>query len=307
MKCAVCGKEFGTGNTCQHCGSDKFTGLGNYSGYNPPIGNENIPIQTEEIDSQSTNYMLQTENVGVIACYACGEIIPADSKFCPYCSKRLYVTCPKCGHKYSSQFPACNQCGTNRIKFIEIDKMKKDGKLFEIPSGTVSLYSYEFINADFNYIIIPTTVVSIDDHAFQDCKLLKKIVIPDSVTTIGKGAFWGCKSLEEIVLSNSISSISDYTFYGCDKLNMIHIPSYVNRIGDKAFLGCHSLKEIKLPDSIISLGSESFLLCSSLEKIILPKSLESVGHRAFGGDYNLTAYCKREIRSMEKKFKIELM
>ena len=89
MKCSVCGKEFGTGNNCQHCGSDKFTGLGNYSGYNAPIGNGNIPIQTEGIDSQSANYMLQTENVGVIACYACGEIIPADSKFCPYCSKEF--------------------------------------------------------------------------------------------------------------------------------------------------------------------------------------------------------------------------
>ena len=128
MKCAVCGKEFGTGNNCQHCGSDKFTGLGNYSGYNAPIGNGNIPIQAEGIDSQSANYMLQTENVGVIACYACGEIIPADSKFCPYCSKELYVTCPKCGHKYSSQFPACNQCGTNRNKYYEQERQRQ-GKI----------------------------------------------------------------------------------------------------------------------------------------------------------------------------------
>jgi RNA polymerase subunit RPABC4/transcription elongation factor Spt4 len=93
MRCAVCGKEFGTGNNCQHCGSDKFTGLGNYCGYNAPVGNGNTPIQAEGIDNQSTNYLLQTENVGVIACYACGEIIPADSKFCPYCSKELYVKC----------------------------------------------------------------------------------------------------------------------------------------------------------------------------------------------------------------------
>lgn len=128
MKCSVCGKEFGTGNNCQHCGSDKFTGLGNYSGYNAPIGNGNIPIQAEGIDSQSANYMLQTENVGVIACYACGEIIPADSKFCPYCSKELYVTCPKCGHKYSSQFPACNQCGTNRNKYYEQERQRQ-GKI----------------------------------------------------------------------------------------------------------------------------------------------------------------------------------
>lgn len=132
MKCSVCGKEFGTGNNCQHCGSDKFIGLGNYCGYKAPVGNGNIPIQAEGIKSQSTNYMLQTENVGAIACYACGEIIPSDSKFCPYCSKELYVTCPKCGYKYSSQFPACNQCGTNRDKFYEQERVRKEKIEIEI-------------------------------------------------------------------------------------------------------------------------------------------------------------------------------
>jgi RNA polymerase subunit RPABC4/transcription elongation factor Spt4 len=119
MKCSVCGKEFGTGNNCQHCGSDKFTGLGNYNGYNAPVGNGKSQIRVKDMDSPSTSYMHQTENVGAMACYACGEIIPSDSKFCPYCSRELFVVCPKCGHKYSSQFPACNQCGTNRNKYYE--------------------------------------------------------------------------------------------------------------------------------------------------------------------------------------------
>jgi RNA polymerase subunit RPABC4/transcription elongation factor Spt4 len=125
MKCSVCGKEFGTGNNCQHCGSDKFTGLGNYNGYNAPVGNRKSQIRVKDLDSPSTNYMLQTENVGAMACYACGEIIPSDSKFCPYCSRELFVVCPKCGHNYSSQFPACNQCGTNRNKYYEQLKKEK--------------------------------------------------------------------------------------------------------------------------------------------------------------------------------------
>ena len=57
-----------------------------------------------------------------IVCYNCGEIIPADSKYCPYCSTSLYVTCPKCRHEYSSQYPACSQCGTNRNDYIEKQK-----------------------------------------------------------------------------------------------------------------------------------------------------------------------------------------
>lgn len=59
-------------------------------------------------------------------CYNCNNVIPADSKFCPYCQIELYVTCPKCGAKYSSQYPACNQCGTNRLEYIETQKREKE-------------------------------------------------------------------------------------------------------------------------------------------------------------------------------------
>lgn len=59
-------------------------------------------------------------------CYNCNNVIPADSKCCPYCQIELYVTCPKCGAKYSSQYPACNQCGTNRLEYIEMQKREKE-------------------------------------------------------------------------------------------------------------------------------------------------------------------------------------
>ena len=33
MRCSKCGKEFGTGTHCQHCGVDRVTGLANYNGF----------------------------------------------------------------------------------------------------------------------------------------------------------------------------------------------------------------------------------------------------------------------------------
>ena len=41
--------------------------------------------------------------------------------------------------------------------------------------------------------VIPSSVTSIGDHAFWNCRSLSKIVIPSSVTSIGKGAFYNCK------------------------------------------------------------------------------------------------------------------
>lgn len=122
MRCSICGKEFGDGIKCQNCGVDRFTGLGNYSGYNNPIGSNGY---------NSSNYGGSTSSKTTV-CYSCGEIIPSDSKFCPYCSKELYVTCPKCGHKYSSQFPACNKCGTNRSQYYrKLEEEKEEAKRLE--------------------------------------------------------------------------------------------------------------------------------------------------------------------------------
>lgn len=59
-------------------------------------------------------------------CYKCNNVIPGNSIFCPYCQIELYATCPKCGEEYSSQYPACNQCGTNREEYIETQRREKE-------------------------------------------------------------------------------------------------------------------------------------------------------------------------------------
>lgn len=120
MKCSVCSKEFGTGTHCQHCGVDRVTGLANYSGF--------------DNHSRSTNHHY-TDNAGqssnnITACYSCGEIIPSDAEYCPYCRKKLYEECPKCGKTYSSQFDNCPKCGTNRYEYHKEmqDREKEDRK-----------------------------------------------------------------------------------------------------------------------------------------------------------------------------------
>ncbi len=113
MECSVCHKEFGNGEYCQHCGFDKFTGLANYHGF-PPADNNGAGI----------DYYNSGERTMV--CHVCGKVIPADSKFCPVCSKSLFVKCPKCGHEYSSQYPSCNQCGTNREQYQKEEKERQE-------------------------------------------------------------------------------------------------------------------------------------------------------------------------------------
>ena len=116
MRCSKCGKEFGTGTHCQHCGVDRVTGLANYNGYNNS-GNSS--------GYNSSNYGASPKTT---VCYACSEIIPLNSTFCPVCGKKLLVTCPKCGHEYSSQFPVCSKCGTNREEYNERKRKEEEEK-----------------------------------------------------------------------------------------------------------------------------------------------------------------------------------
>ena len=112
MECSVCHKEFGNGGYCQNCGTDRITGLANYHGF-PPADNNGAGIDYYSVER-------------TMVCYACGKVIPADSKFCPVCSKNLFVKCPKCGHEYSSQYPSCNQCGTNREQYLKEEKERQE-------------------------------------------------------------------------------------------------------------------------------------------------------------------------------------
>lgn len=108
MKCSSCGREFGEGINCQYCGVDRVTGLGNYSGYD-----------TSDYHGANTSHYNSSYNSSpkTMVCYACGEIIPINSEYCPYCRKKLYETCPQCGNTYSSQYHSCNKCGTNRADY----------------------------------------------------------------------------------------------------------------------------------------------------------------------------------------------
>ena len=140
-----------------------------------------------------------------------------------------------------------------------------------------------FRNRNVESYVIPSSVTSIGDRAFNDCGSLSEIVIPASVTNIGDFAFCSCRSLCKIVIPASVTSIGDHAFSGCSSLSEIVIPASVTSIGDCAFLDCSSLSEIVIPSSVTNIGDSAFSDCHSLSKIVIPSSVTSIGKGAFGG------------------------
>jgi len=137
MKCNVCGQEFGNGAYCQHCKADRITALGNYSGgYNAPDAPKDVPSNASTggsnptsgygfNDTKAPNSYNSSKRSGAgssgeqfMVCYNCANVIPVDSEYCPCCRIKLYEVCPKCGHRYSSQYKICNKCGTDREEYL---------------------------------------------------------------------------------------------------------------------------------------------------------------------------------------------
>ena len=172
----------------------------------------------------------------------------------------------------------------NKDKSRIISFRNRNVESYVIPSSVTSIGDRAFNDcSSLSEIVIPASVTSIGDFAFCSCRSLCKIVIPASVTSIGDDAFWDCDSLSEIVIPSSVTSIGDDAFHDCSSLSEIVIPSSVTSIGDSAFWGCSSLSEIVIPSSVTSIGDSAFSDCHSLSKIVIPSSVTSIGKGAFWG------------------------
>ena len=130
--------------------------------------------------------------------------------------------------------------------------------------------------------IIPNSVTSIGNGAFEYCSGLTELTLPNSVTSIGDGAFLGCRGLTKLTLPNSVTSIGNSAFCDCSGLTELTLPNSITSIGQTAFYGCSGLTELTLPNSVWSIGYYAFYGCSGLTELTLPNSVTSIGDGAFG-------------------------
>ena len=164
--------------------------------------------------------------------------------------------------------------------------------------------------------VIPSSVLSIGDAAFEGCSTLVNIQLPEQLTSIGWAAFYGCISLTDICIPSRVSHIGSWAFSGCEKLRSIQvvegnsiydsrdkcdaiihtatgqliagckstkIPKDITTIGWTAFEMQNKITALKVPDNITHIEAWAFNQCATLKTITLPSQLTQIGKSIFDG------------------------
>ena len=103
---------------------------------------------------------------------------------------------------------------------MKIEKMDgkviySDGREKVIPYGKTKIKAKEYShNKEILEVVLPDSIIAIEDMAFFACVNMKTIVLPISLLTIGRWAFSGCRNLKNISIEADIKSDNIY-FLAC--------------------------------------------------------------------------------------------
>ncbi|WP_034449497.1 leucine-rich repeat protein [Butyrivibrio sp. AE2032] len=202
----------------------------------------------------------------------------------------------------------------------------------EIPSGvrTIGEEAFYYCANISGKLEIPDGVSIIEKNTFAGCESVEEVVIPESVLAIEDGAFavfCGLKRLTIPCYTTFESGYDVFAFSGCEKLEYVSITGFgptwdfedyftnlhsyrytpwrlskvdslevsiaegVTRIGNYCFCGCSNMKEINIPSTVTEIGDYAYCNCnasSAVEgcKLVIPSGVTSIGDHAF-------EYCKQ--------------
>lgn len=136
---------------------------------------------------------------------------------------------------------------------------------------------FEDTETEIKSVVIPDSVIEIDERAFYTCLQLEEVTMGNGVKKIGQEAFAGCFKMKTIHLSDSLQEIGLRAFNFCESLEALELPSSLRNIEMEAFGNCISLKSLNITDGVQAIPPGTFDRCSSMEELYIPSSVTKIG------------------------------
>lgn len=200
------------------------------------------------------------------------EELDTGNEFGKWYSERAMILVPTPYKPYSNLNTIDLHLCTN---LTELGMIKDTELKFSYTQGCFEFYT------NLTEIVLPSSIVRIDQDAFHGCDRLVSINLPEQVEYLGKRCFINCTSLSSIDLPSNITYIGNHCFDGCYKLSRISIPSQITSLKKYTFARCVLMTQVILPTRIKELEECCFEDCVTLHDIIIPDSVTRIGTRCF--------------------------
>ena len=161
-----------------------------------------------------------------------------------------------------------------------------------IPDSVTSIGDWAFNKCGFEgALTLSKNLQTIGNNAFTNTRFSGDLIIPDSVVSIGSGAFFyysedGTTTSfnGELILGNGLKTIGDNAFADCFGFyGDLVIPHSVTSIGDYVFSGCYGFDgNLILSSNLKEIPQFAFLNCSNLTgNLIIPDGVRHIHEGAF--------------------------
>ena len=119
------------------------------------------------------------------------------------------------------------------------------------------------------------------DYDYLNYSRITKIIVPDTVMQIDEGAFFRCISLETIQIDSHLEAIPDFCFTGCISLKKIITSNIgLKKVGINGFAFCVNFNESDLFKNLIKIDDYAFYYCKKLN-LTFPENVEEIGRDSF--------------------------
>ena len=136
-----------------------------------------------------------------------------------------------------------------------------------IPAYTEHIGNGAFKNMGVESIVLPDSIISIEDEAFFQNDRLTRVTLPQGLTVVGRRAFACCAALETVELPDTLVSLEAGAFGYCTALQAVELPDEITSVRSRVFTCCTRLREVSFGAGLESISLDAFELCTELERI----------------------------------------